>query len=577
MTALLESNTTPLNRRQQYLRRNDALKSERSSWEALWQDINDFIQPRRGRFFTNDKNKGDRKDRKIVNNSATRASRILASGLMAGLTNPSRPWFRLNTPDPSLNEFGPVKTWLSTIEDRMRWAFQRSNIYLALHSLYRDMTFGVSAMHVEEDAQRVLRAYLFPIGSYALQNSARLRVDTIYREFQMTTGQLVERFGEEAVSQRVREAYARQRFDEWHEVLHVVEPNRDVKPGRMGHAGMAFKSCWMELAQTALPTNEDKFLSESGFEEFPAMCPRWSTTGEDIYGAGPGEEAIGDAKALQLVAKKKLRFVERLSDPATQIPSNLRNEPVSLLPGAQVFVDPNGPASAVRPIYEPNPAGLTALEETEREHERRIEQAFYADLWLMFAETDRREITAAEINRRHEEKMLQLGPVLQRLEEELLDPLIERCFGIMYRAGMLPPPPREAQGMDLKVEYISILAQAQRLVGIQGVRELVGFVQEVAAAQHEAGMPADILDKLDTDQLVDEYANNLGTAANLVRTDEAVAQIRAQRAKAQQAQAQAEQAAALAPAAKQLSETDTSGKNALTDMLNAVGGPRAVG
>jgi hypothetical protein len=574
MTDLLETGAgaVPLSRRQQYLRRLTGLKSERSSWESLWRDINDFIQPRRGRFFTDDKNKGQRKDRAIVNNSATRASRILASGLMAGLTNPSRPWFRLNTPDPGLNEFGPVKTWLSRIEDIMRWAFQRSNIYLALHSLYKDLTFGVSAMHVEEDPQRILRAYLFPIGSYAIANSARLRVDTLYREFQMTTGQLVERFGEEAVSQRVKQAYDNQRYDDWHQVVHVIEPNRNVTPGRIGPGGMAFKSCWMELATP--PGGEDKFLAEGGFEEFPAMCPRWSTTGEDIYGAGPGEEAIGDAKALQLVSKKKLRFVERMSDPATQLPTSLRNEPVSLLPGAQVFVDPNGPASAVRPVYEPPPAGLHALEETEREHERRIEQAFYADLWLMFAESDRREITAAEINRRQEEKMLQLGPVLQRLEEELLDPLIERTFGILLRSGLLPPPPREMQGMDLKVEYISILAQAQRLVGIQSVRELTGFVSEVAKAQREAGAQPDILDKLNTDQLIDEYADLLGTAPELVRTDDEVAGIRKERAKAQQAQRAAEQAAAMAPAAKQLSETDVSGDNALTRMLGTLG-PRA--
>jgi hypothetical protein len=566
---------SPTTKRAQYLKRNTALKNERSSWEALWRDINDFIQPRRGRFFTADRNKGERKDRRIVNNTATRASRILASGLMAGLTNPSRPWFRLNTPDPGLNEYGPVKTWLSRTEDVMRWAFQRSNIYLALHSLYRDLTFGVSAMHVEADPQRLLRAYLFPIGSYALQNSARLRVDTLYREFEMTTGQLVEKFGLQRVSDRVRTAYNEKRLDEWHPVLHVIEPNRGVRPGMLGPRGMAFKSCWMELGVNE-PAGNDLTLGESGFQEFPAMCPRWSTTGEDIYGAGPGEEAIGDSKALQLVAKKKLRFVERMSDPATQLPVGLQHQPVSTLPGSHVFVDPNGPAQAVRPIYEPNPAGLQALELTEREHEKRIEQAFYADLWLMFAESDRREITAAEINRRQEEKMLQLGPVLQRLEEELLDPLIERCFGILFRAGIMPPPPEELQGVDLKVEYISILAQAQRLVGIQGVRELTGFVGEVARLQAEAGTAPDVLDKLNTDQLVDEYANNLGTAPELVRSDEEVEERRNARAKAQQAQAAAEQAAALAPAAKQLSETDLTKPSALKAMVESLG-PRAAG
>jgi hypothetical protein len=565
----------PRTKRQEYLRRHQTLKRERSSWEPLWKDICDFIQPRRGRFFTEDKNKGERKDRRIVNGTARRSSRILASGLMAGLTSPSRPWFRLTTPDPGLNEFGPVKMWLARVEDRMRWAFQRSNIYLALHSLYRDMTFGVSAMHVEADPVRFLRAYVFPIGSYSLQSSARLRVDTLYREFQMTTGQLVEKFGEDAVSTRVLDLFKKRSYDDWHEVLHVTEPNRDLKPGRMGRAGMAFRSCYMETAANQGLADEDKFLLEAGFEEFPAQCPRWSTTGEDTYGEGPGEEGLGDTKALQLITRDKLRLLQRGANPATQIPTGLQNTPVSTLPGSHIFVDPNGPAQAVRPVYEPNPQWLVAMEGTEREHERRIKEAFFEDLFLVITNSVDKTKTAYEVARLEGEKMLQLGPVLQRLDEELLDPIIERSYGILWRAGVLPDPPPEAQGLELKVEYISILAQAQRMVGIQGVRELTGFVGEIARVQREAGVQPDILDKLNTDQLVDEYAELLGTAPELVRTDEEVDAIRQQRAKAMQAQAAAEQAQVAAGAAKTLSETDTGGKNGLTDLLSGMVGPRA--
>lgn len=564
----------PGSKRLEYLRRNQALKTERSSWESTWRDINDFIQPRRGRFFTADRNKGDRKDRRIVNGTARRSSRILASGLMAGLTNPSRPWFRLNTPDPRLNEYGPVKTWLATVEDRMRWAFQRSNVYLALHSLYRDMTFGVSAMHVEEDTERLLRAYIFPIGSYSVQNSARLRVDTLYREFQMTTGQLVEKFGKDNVSSRVRDLYAKHMYEDWHEVLHITEPNRDRVHGRMGAAGMAFTSCWMETVVQRSDELE-KFLHHGGFEEFPDMCPRWSTTGEDTYGEGPGEEAIGDTKALQLITRDKLRLVQRGANPATQLPSQLAQTPVSLLPGAQVFVDPNGPAQAVRPVYEPNANWLMAMEGTEREHERRIKEAFYEDLFLVLTNSVGDVKTAYEVAKLEGEKMLQLGPVLQRLDEELLDPLIERAYGILERAGVLPTPPPEAQGMELKVEYISILAQAQRLVGIQSVDSLVGFTGSVAKLQVDAGVTPDILDKLNTDQLVDHYAELLGTAPELVRTDEEVDAIRKSRAKAMQAQRAAEQAHIAADSAKKLSQADTGGKNALTDLLQGTIGPRA--
>lgn len=542
--------------RAKLLRRHTALKAERSSWDGTYRDISNYILPRRGRFFTSDANKGHRRDTSIINNHGTRAANTLASGLMAGLTNPTRPWFRLTTPDPELNESGPVKMWTAAVEDVMRWVFQRSNIYLSLHSLYLDLPFGTSALHIDEDEKRILRAYLYPIGSYCLANSARQRVDTVYREFQMTAAQLVEKFGKAKCSKAVQDALT-ETPDKWFDVLHVIEPNLAQQKGKLGYESKPYKSCWLELAGD----RDKQFLSESGYDEFPAMCPRWQVLGEDIYGGGPGHEAIGDAKALQQLESRKLLLIDKLSNPPMAVPSSLKGEPVTFNPGAHIFVDAVGPANQARPAYEVNPASVVAVEQTIRQHELRIDRSFYADLWLMLANDTEGKMTATEVNRRQEEKMLQLGPVLERLEEELLDPLIERTFAIMLRAGLVPEPPPEIQGMELKVEYISILAQAQQMIGIQGVRELTGFVMQGAAV-----VPG-MLDKLDTDQIVDEYALMLGTKPNLVRTDEQVAEIRAQQAKEkaqQQALAMAQQGA---ETAKTMSETNLAEDNVLSRML----------
>ena len=175
-------------------------------------------------------------------------------------------------------------------------------------------------------------------------------------------------------------------------------------------------------------------------------------------------------------------------------------------------------------------------------------------------------MTAREVVERHEEKMLQLGPVMERLTDELLDPLIDRTFSVLLRNGDLPPPPEELQGMELKVEYISILAQAQKLVGTSAVERLASFVGNLA------GVRPEVLDKINFDEMVDQYGGMLGVPPQLIRPDEEVAKLRQARAQ-QAAQAQqAEAAAASVQGARVLSETDTSSDNALTRILSNLGG-----
>jgi hypothetical protein len=552
------------------LRRLTTLKSERSTWVPTWMDIADYIQPRRGRFFTEDKNKGERKDRAIINNRPTRASRILASGLMAGLTNQARPWFRLTLPDADLAEHGPVKAWLGHLEDRLRWVFQRSNLYLALHGFYTDLTFGTACMFLEEDPLKVMRAYLFPLGSYCLALDARGRVSTVYRESQMTVGQMAERFGVDRLSGVAQQAFKDKRIDEWRQVLHVVEPNREYDRQRLDAKGKAWRSCWLELG-----AEEQKgFLKDAGFNENPAIGARWQCLGEDVYGTGPGHEAIGDARALQTLERRAGQVVDKIANPATQMPAALKNEPVSMNPNSHVFVDSMGPSQMVKPVYTPEARALESLEMKIRQHEVRVDQAFFADLWLMLANDDGGKMTATEVTRRQEEKMLQLGPVLQRLEDELLDPLIDRTVGMIFRAGLMPPPPADVQGLELKVEYVSILAQAQKLVAIQGVHELSAYVSSLAAMQSAAGQPVTALDKFNVDGAIGQVADMLGTPPEITFSDDEAAQTRAARAQAQQQQQQMQQAAQAADVAKTASAADLSGDNVLSRMMPAIAGIR---
>lgn len=538
------------------------LESERSSWLSHWRDLSDYILPRRWRFVTTDRNRGVKKQQQIIDSTATLAARTLAAGMMSGITSPSRPWFKLTVPDPQQRESMAVKRWLETVEMRMREVFVKSNLYTALSICYQDLgVFGTHAMIELEDDEDTVRFFPLPIGSYMLANSARGQVDTLVRKFSMTARQMIDEFGKDKVSTSVRTAAEQQAAQEqWFDVVHVVMPNDDYAPEALESRRKRFYSCWFEWAAE----DRDKFLRESGYDEFPVLAPRWSTTGEDVYGYGPGMDALPDVKALQVLQKRKAQAIEKMVNPPLKGPSSLRNQRASLLPGDITYMD--GPGEGLRPIHEVQ-FNLGDAVEDIREHQARIRSALYQDLFLMLQQSDRREITATEIQAREQERMLQLGPVLERLNDELLDPLIDRTFSIMVRKGMIPPAPPELQGRSLRVEYVSIMAQAQRMLGITSVDRLMGFAGNIAAVDPQ------IMDRIDTDATVSEYATMLGVSPKLLRGDDEVAAVRQQRAQAMAQRQAVENANMQAKSAELLSKTDTQRPSALNDLLTAVRGP----
>lgn len=548
--------------KQQLASRFEALKGERATWIPEWREIAEHMRPRAFREVRTEVNRGDKKHQRIINFTPLKAARTLASGMMAGITSPSRPWFRLTVAGAAaLNESPAVKAWLSDSEAALREDIAKSNVNKALHSVYSDLgPFCTSAMLVDEDDEDGARAHVFPVGSYALALGPRGDVDTLFREVSMTVRQLVKMFGLEACSEQVKRQYGLKQYDQRHDVLHAVMPNDDYLPGMLGPAGKRWLSCWWEVAGGA----ETGFLRIGGYEEKPFMCPRWEVVGEDTYGHGPGFAALGDCKALQHLEKKSAQATEKIVNPPMAAPTAAQTAVIDLLPNKVSYVDGLGTGQALRPVIELNPNVVTIFEGKVQRHELRVREAFFADLWLMLSESTG-QMTATEVQERREEKLLQLGTVLEALQDELLDPLIDRLFGIALRRGRIPPPPEELQGQPLKVEYISMMAQAQKLLSVTGIERIATFVGNLAA------LKADVLDKLDLDQLIDELADSLGVPPAIIRTDEAVEALRQARAKAEQQQAMAEQATQASMAAKNLAGADMEGNNGLTELLRGVG------
>ena len=523
-------------------KRRSQLINERSSFIAHFKDLSRFIQPRRGRFDTNDRNKGDRRYNAIINSKATQAHRSSRAGLFAGVMSPARPWFKLETPNRDLMKRPGVKLWLARVEEIIRSIHNASNLYaMAPVVLGETLLFATGAMSHVNDFNDVARFYTHTAGSYMIGQNDRLEVNTLVRDFQMTSEQMVGEFGLSNVPLRVKRDYDNGAYHNWNPIVHFVEPNPNHDPTSKQSADKRMRS--VKYA-TGDGESKNKFLSRKGFDSFPAYVLRWDVTGEDVYGTDcPAMTALGDIRGLQTKEKHKAQGIAKQVNPPLHGPATLRNIAISALPGGITIYDSEG-TSGLKPVYEVKPDISGMIADIDKS-ERIIDEAFYVDLFLAISRMEGiQPKNQFELSQRNAERLLQLGPVLERIHGELLDKLIDRTFAQAVAAGIIPPAPLELQGSPLEVRYISSLAQAQKAVASGGIERVFAFAQGIASV-----VPS-IMDKLNADEAIEEYAGIIGVPPRLIRDEDEVGQIRQARAK-ELAKAQALQSAAgIAAAAK---------------------------
>jgi hypothetical protein len=557
-----------LNSREYFNRRVGALENEVSSFTSHWMELSENFSPRRGRFLIDDRNRGERKHQNIINSAGLQAARVSRSGLLAGIMSPARPWFALETLNPDFMESEEVKVWLHRVELLMRTIFNQSNLYNMAPTMLGEITvFGTGCMTQLDDFNDVARFYTHTVGSYMVAQNERYEIDTLVRQYMLTVHQMVKEFGLNKVSILVKDRWDRGDYDQWFPVTQVIEPNPNFDFDKLDSQFKPWRSIHFEPGNDkGANLNTNKFLRRSGFEEFPAFVPRWSVTGEDIYGTDcPGMIALGDNKGLQIEERRKAQAIDKMVNPPLRGPASLRNSPINTMPGGTNFYA-GMPESKLEAVYQTNPQ-IAELKEDIRETERRIQEAFYADMFLAISNMDGvQPRNQLELTQRNEERLLQLGPVLEQFHNEFLAKMIDRTFAQMGRADLLPPAPQALQGQPLRINFISSLARAQRAVAVGGIERLAGFAGQLAQAKPE------VLDKIDADQMIDEYAQALGTTPNLVVPDETVDIIRQQRQQQQQAMQAMATAQAGAAAAKDASQADMSGENLLSNAVNAAQG-----
>lgn len=549
--------------------RLNMLRAWRFSWAQHWQLLETYILPRRGIFINtamptpNTMIRGLPINQAIVDPTGTQAMRICAAGLMSGLMSPGRPWKKLKPALLATEELdADGQAWLEEVNDRMDTVMAKSNFYDTGAQMWEDITtFGTGPMVIYEDTTDVIRCYLPCPGEYLLASSSANRVESFYRLFVQTVAQTVEMFGIANCPADIRGLWQTKgsSLEVERVIAHAIEPNFPVEQGTRTLAQLPGGFPWREY-YWVYGVTADQPLSARGFNDQPHVCPRWAVTSNDAYGRSVAMDVLPDIMQLQVESLRKAEAIEKLVRPPLIGDASLKNEPSSILPGHLTYVPGISADKGIRAIYTVDPR-VKEMSEDIREVQQRIRTGFFNDLFLMLA-TATKEMTAYEVAQRQTEKLQVLGPVIERFHNEFASPAIKRVFRIMERKRLLPPLPKSLQGQPIGVEYISMLAVAQRAAATGGMEALAKMVGYLAGAYPEVKTVIDPIEFALT------YAKLVNAPAKVTRGPEQIAELVAQQQAQAQEAAMAQQAATVIAGAQQLSETQLGTGNALDALVN---------
>tara|TARA_R110002124_G_scaffold235380_2_gene400711 strand:- start:3516 stop:5102 length:1587 start_codon:yes stop_codon:yes gene_type:complete len=505
---------------EQYIARLERLEGDRRNWDDHWQEVAEVVFPHRSDF-TKEVTRGERKNVKIVDSTAVNANELLGAGLHGMLTNPASKWFKLRLSDNMLMEDPNIKMWLEEVERRMYIALNspRAKFSSHIHELYLDMTaFGTGTMFIGEDpVTGDLNFSTKHLKECYLAEDAQGFIDTVYRKFEYTARQIVQKWGIESTSKDVRAAFEKDDMDKKFVIIHAVQPRSDFI-----HGSLARKD--MPIASIYILRQEKHILEEGGFEEMPYVAPRWAKVSGETYGRGPGISNLPDIKMLQEMYKTVLKAAQKIVDPPLQVPDDGALNPVKTVPGGLNFrragSDPITPLQTGGNI----PIGESLLNDVRR----RIRSGFYIDQLQL---QQGPQMTATEVLQRQEEKLRLMGPVLGRLQSELLGPMVERVFSIMLRRGKLPPAPEALADAEYDIEYVSPLARAQKQTEANSLLRVFEIGSAIIQMQPES---AQVFNGEDTIRWL--ATDIFGVPNSLIKSAEEMEQIKQQQAEMQQLQ-----------------------------------------
>ena len=496
------------------------LQAKRQVWESHWQEVSDYMLPRKSDVNT-ERTRGDKRNIKIYDGTAVHSLELLASSLHGMLTSAAQRWFQLRFKEAMLNDSDEAKEWLEDAMDKMYVAISRSNFQTEIFENYHDLiAFGTSCLFIEEDKEDIVRFSARHIKEIYISENERGFVDTIYRKFKLTAKAALEKFGKDNISRDLAVKFTKTPFDDV-EIVHVVRPRSIFDPNKLDKQNMPFQSVYMEY-------DTGHIISIGGFREFPYVVPRYLKASNEIYGRSPGMNSLADVKVLNKMVEVSLKAAQKQVDPPLLVPDDAMILPVRTAPGSLNYYR-SGSRDRIESlnIGANNPLGLNM----EDQRRRSISRTFHVDQLLI---QENRTMTATEVMQRNQEKMKILGPVIGRLQQELLQPLIIRVFNIMLRNKQFLPAPEVLINQEVDIEYVSTVAVAQKgsqLESIMRGLEIFGSVAQIAP----------VTDYIDENGLVKQIINILGLPAKMIKSDKQVQELRAVRQEQEAAQAQMQQ------------------------------------
>lgn len=556
----------PFFSKQRMLARLTILESLRSVHIKDWQKITEVIRPSRGIYIDGTDTENSKRPTSMVNSTPAVASRTLRAGMISGASSPSYQWFKFDLDDADMQKWGPARVALEQRENIINKYLARSNFYQILETAYGDgADFGTAAGLIDLNGKDMFAAKLFSPGQYFIDVDETGDINTYYLKVPLTVWQIMSRWKDSA-SQKVKDAYANGNYSTRFTVIQVIEENLDFEEdAKVNWRGKKFVKFIFE--ESSKDEGEQNYLEISGYNTWPGFNLRWEIPSGNVWGQGLGIYALGDSAALQKTEFRNAQGLEKSVKPSLQAPIFLKNKPIPDTPGGVTYYDPytaNG--GKVEPIYNIQAGVLGALLNDIERHERRVNEVYFKDLFLMLATTDRREITAREVEEKHQEKLLALGPVLQRTHRDVLNNAIIRVYQILDEAGLFPEAPPELKERMLNIRYTSALAYAQRAAGASALERFFGFTGNLSAAYPQVKHKVNIYNG------VDHYADAIGVPAEIMVDNETAEKAASDEAQAAQGPAQATAAKDLAQGAELLSRTDTSrGTDALSYLLSQSG------
>lgn len=513
-----------------------SLKAQRDDNENDWYAIADFsgygdIQG----LSTNPSGKQRPKMRQLIDSHPILAFRTVEGGMYSGLSSPNRPWIEFKFADAELNEYQAAREWLDAFQSVIYALFAASNFYQVARQNYGSMArFGPAAGIMTEHPIEIAPCMGLGVGTYWLGLNDAFKVDTLVRNCPMTVDQVVKKFvgrpggnyDWSAVSRTVKEKWDQSNYG------HIVQCKQLIEPGS--------NEAWDSSIWDCNDDRKDALLEAKRYSEQPFWAPRRITRDGDSsnYGRGFGHDCLGDMRELALINLREQRMFDLLEKPPTVGPAR----DLDMRPGGHTYVADMSQVQAAKPIYEVNAQALVAAEKKILRLHDVIDRLTYADLFMAITNMPGvQPRNVEELLKRDEEKLTQLGPVVEMVNDDMLPVAVDRMIGIARRGGLIPPAPEELQGRELNVEFVSVLAMAQKMLGLSTTERVVGFVGSLGSI-----FGPQVLDKIDPDAIIDDYAERANMPAKSIRDTASVEEIRNQRAQ----QEQMAQMAAMAQPAK---------------------------